>query len=388
MSHAPETLDIACDEAGHTGPDLLHAAQRYFAYASVAISDSYAEEIIRRARRDHPVQMPELKASGLVKTERGRALVLSILREVDGKYAINVHDKLLALCGWIFEYIYEPVYRENPWLLYEKGFHKFVAMYCWLWFHGNQSEAAPAVKQFQAYMRSKKAEDAPLFFEKEHAQLTGDPKEHPFDLVLIFAKGYRQKIIEDNSGLRTVLPDGGRWTLDLSASGLWSHLNFWGRKGKALRVRCDASKPLQAIADKFTGDDRDPGIFRARLTHPDEQFGWRLTEPVEFVDSRTSPAIQLADILAGTAVAISSGNAPDLEGAVEHLDRHMLADSIMPDFEALDLNNRAACVNWLMLYDLAKRAERQLDPYYALEETFAWAEVSWSKGDFSVRNPD
>ena len=45
-----DILDISCDEAGHTGPDLLQKDQRMFAFSSVAIGDTEAFEIIRKAR--------------------------------------------------------------------------------------------------------------------------------------------------------------------------------------------------------------------------------------------------------------------------------------------------------------------------------------------------
>lgn len=48
----PEILDVSCDEAGHTGPDLLQKDQRMFAFSSVAMSDVEAFEIIRKARAD------------------------------------------------------------------------------------------------------------------------------------------------------------------------------------------------------------------------------------------------------------------------------------------------------------------------------------------------
>src|SRR5689334_2859795 len=99
-------LDIACDEAGHTGPDLLAKDQRYFAYASIAITDSEASEIIRRARINYPVQMPELKASRLMGSTPGRRLIVALLKEVEGRYIVTVQEKLLALCSWLFEYIY------------------------------------------------------------------------------------------------------------------------------------------------------------------------------------------------------------------------------------------------------------------------------------------
>ena|ERR1700722_17117850 len=45
-----EILDISCDEAGHTGPDLLQEDQRIFAFSSVAVGDAEAFEIISKAR--------------------------------------------------------------------------------------------------------------------------------------------------------------------------------------------------------------------------------------------------------------------------------------------------------------------------------------------------
>jgi hypothetical protein len=387
-----EILEVACDEAGHTGPDLLHKDQRMFAFSSVAISDAEAFELIAKARRDNPVQMPELKATRLLASERGRRLVASLLEAIDARYVVNVHDKLLALCGWFFEYIYEPVYQRDPRLLYEKNFHRFVAMYSYLWMSDAGSEAKRAIEQFQKYMRSRDPADAPFLFENPRPPLTEGGTEHPFESVLRFAYGYRDIIIADNANLNHVLPDHGRWTLDLSASGLWSHLNHWGRTGKLLSVRCDASKPLEAIAAQFTGDDNDPGISRARRNHKPEPLGWKLLEPVAFVDSRDHPAIQLADVIAGTAVALfSNGLPPGCEAIVDSIARHGHDHSILPDMDIIDPATRPAAVSALMLYDLAKRAERHGDPYENLEEMYHFAEVSWAKGDYELirngRNP-
>jgi hypothetical protein len=51
----PEILDVSCDEAGHTGPDLLQKDQRMFAFSSVAIGDAEAFEIIGKARADQTI---------------------------------------------------------------------------------------------------------------------------------------------------------------------------------------------------------------------------------------------------------------------------------------------------------------------------------------------
>jgi hypothetical protein len=38
----------------------------------------------------------------------------------------------------------------------------------------------------------------------------------------------------------------------------------------------------------------------------------------------------------------------------------------------------------LMVYDLAKRAERHGDPYENLQAMYHFAEVSWAKGDYEL----
>jgi hypothetical protein len=374
-------LDIACDEAGHTGPDLLHKDQRYFAYASVAVTDAEASEIILQARVKYPVQMSELKASRLMGSSQGRRLIVALLNEIQGRYIVSINDKLLALCGWFFEYIYEPVYQADPRLLYEKDLHRFVAMYAWLWMRDNESQARPTIEQFQRYMRSRDPADAPFLFDRPRPPLSLEGTEHPFETVLRFAYGYRDIIIVDNARLDTELPDHGRWTLDLSTSGLWSHLNHWGSTRNLLSVRCDASKPLQANIENFTGDEDDPAIWRARRFHKPQRLGWKLVEPIAFVDSRNHPAIQLADVIASAMVTIVKNDySQDHRAVAEVLFPHVHEHSIMPDMDVIDPATRNALVNSLILFDLAKRAERHADPYRGLAEMYHIAEVSFARG--------
>jgi hypothetical protein len=378
-------LDISCDEAGHTGPDLLNAEQRFFGFSSVNFSDEEAWELIQKARKNYQIQMPELKAARLLRSKNGRLFIADLVRAANGRFIVNVHDKLLALCGWLFEYIYEPVYQDDPWLLYEKNLHRFVAMFAWLWFNDSGEEAKQAISQFQKYMRSRNVEDAPLLFNKIRKPLSHDGMEHPFELVLRFAHGYQDRIIADNMLLEKTLPDAGRWTLDLSTSALWSHLNYWGRKGKPLRVRCDDSKPLAASFSGFTGDENDPGTIRARMAGHTGPLGYKLSEPVSFVDSRSHPAVQLADVFAGITVFRLAHGIPDgFEDVIERINEHLLPDTILPDLEIIDLRQRIPAVNSLILYDLAARAERGLDPYVNLGEMYRAAEISWAQGNFRL----
>ena len=148
-------------------------------------------------------------------------------------------------------------------------------------------------------------------------------------------------------------------------------------------MRCDASKPLQTNIKSFTGDESDPGIRRARENHNPERFGWRLLEPIAFVDSRNHPAIQLADVIAGAMVAVAASDVlSEFQTIGEKIARHIHRHSIVPDMEIIDPSTRSAAVNALIAYDLAKRAERHGDPYELLAEMYHQAELSWVRGDF------
>ncbi len=378
-------LQISCDEAGHTGPDLLHPDQRFFGFGSVAIPDAEAREIIQRVVRNHRIQMPELKAARLIRSFGGQKVISEIVKAADPRFAVNVYEKLLALCAWVFEYIYEPVFKDNTPLLYSKNFHRFVMMVAWCWFKADASAAPEAVHQFQKYMRSQNENDAPMLFERINLSLArADVADDPFELILRFAHGYHEIIVADNSTIRAELPDSGRWVLDLSASALWSHLNHWGRTGQPLSVWCDASKPLQAIIAQFTGDENDPAIKRARTMHQhDGSLGWRLAEPVSFVDSRDHPAVQLADVIAGTAVACLTKGIPNgFEETAERIKHRMLKDTILPDFDIIDFKKRAPAINSVVLYGLAQRAERGDDPHQNLAEIYQLAEASWDRKPF------
>src|SRR6185436_10765274 len=97
-----------------------------------------------------------------------------------------------------------------PWLLYEKGLGKYVAMVCWTWLKGSEAEAQQAVEQFQQYLRTLDEKQAPLLFESVRTPIDEAEGGDPFELILRFTRGYREEIIADNARLGRNLPDGGR----------------------------------------------------------------------------------------------------------------------------------------------------------------------------------
>ncbi|MEE4212081.1 MAG: DUF3800 domain-containing protein [Parvularcula sp.] len=367
-------LDLFLDESGFTGSRLLDPNQPVFAYASVAIGERRAWDILNRARKDHPVQMPELKAQKLLSSERGRRLVAQVLTEIDGLYSFVIQNKRVVLCGKLFEYVFEPVFQFSPELLYQKNFHRFVAMYCFI--NSVDGVGEVTLLQFESYMRSLDPSDAPLLFDPNASSHL--PENHPLKLVLRFANGYRDIIVADNARLRTTTPDEGKYVLDVSAAGLWSLLNHWGRQKRPLRVVCDDSKPIAALLPSLIEEGKEFAIQRAvALGGSPDQFGWDLAEPVAMTDSRGSPGLQIADLVASSATRVAKDRDETSEIAIA-LDRHIHPHSIGTDLAPVQLDTREADVNWLVLMELAERADRRDDPRLGLEAVYHFAEQSWA----------
>lgn len=135
-----------------------------------------------------------------------------------------------------------------------------------------------------------------------------------------------------------------------------------------------------ANAANMTGGDKDPGIARAKQKGFGGKLGYTLAVPIVFVDSRNHPAIQLADIVAGAAVWIMTHR--EESGCAEiakSLQRHILPESILPDFEVVDPNTKEATVNAVILYGLGERAHRARSPYVDFKTLYAAAETLWDK---------
>ena len=115
-------------------------------------------------------------------------------------------------------------------------------------------------------------------------------------------------------------------------------------------------------------------------------LGWKLASPLAFGDSRSHPALQLADVVASTTVAILSRSFPaELASIMSSIDRHRMIDCILPELERVDPVKKQPMVSSLILYDLAQRAARQSDPYDGLAQMYALAETAFDQGKFGPK---
>jgi hypothetical protein len=231
-------------------------------YASVAISETDAAEIVSKLAQDFRLQSRELKGRVLVRSNRGQRALSSLLEQCLGRSQIVLVNKLYALACKLFEYIFEPPLAQKGSIFYDLGFNKFVST---LLFAEAGTPTAPArnlLNRFEVLMRTPSAERLTTLFDRPVTKRrTGSVAKE----VLAFARGQRTAIMDE---LKTIESLGklGRWTLDVTDAALYSLLCHWGTKFDELEVFCDESKPLSTYLTA------EPSLFAAMVGRKDKQY--------------------------------------------------------------------------------------------------------------------
>jgi hypothetical protein len=361
---------ISCDEAGYTGPDLLNPEQPFFSYASHDLSLSEADAVINAVRARFHVQMPELKASKLLKSATGRALIADVLDRIDGRYMASLFDKRLSLMSKLFEYIYEPVLQRNNLLFYKNDLHRFVANY--LYVLTLDQPVRQLAREFEAFMRSLDPSDAPLIF---GCSAGGEP--NPLiGQIIRFARGYNVIIAHETRHLRET-NDSGKWVLDLTATALFTQLMRWGERHPLIEVVCDESKPLLAVDDLYYAMINRPEATEWVAFRGRKMRTWNMSKPLYFASSKVHAGVQLADLVAGVAAAVPTAEKkPALQPLADRVLPHLQDTCILFAPEAVDLSLDEPPVNWFVLEELAYRADIGADPLFAMEAVYTAARAT------------
>lgn len=345
---------IYFDESGFTGNNLLHPQQKYFAYGSVATDEDEAKEFVSELIKKYGIQNGELKGSKLVKFSKGRKAIDEIFHHFEGRLKVSISDKKFALACKLFEYIFEPCFSDINSLFYGIGFHRFIANILYVEFLARGAGAEAIFAEFEELMRT-----------KDEAKLQGifSSSIHPENSPIItqireFAQYRADDIREELASL-----DGktGNWILDLTQTALHTLLSNWGTEHEVLTAVCDHSNPLEQHAELFeVMIGRQDRIFSDVFgqNHP---ITFNLSGPVEFRDSKAAHGIQIADALAAAAVHVYSGADDDYakkwRGILPSIGHY---GSIVPDTSELNLKDRRAQRNAVVLLELHSRATNGL----------------------------
>ncbi|MBX8508514.1 DUF3800 domain-containing protein [Pseudomonas cichorii] len=298
------------DESGYTGHDLLNHAQPFQGASAIGIEDSDAARLIREYFPK--LQAPELKYRSLSKRASNHSRLFGLLSELlaNHKCVTYVCDKRFALLLKFVAYAVEPFYYERDIDLYADG--RNYAMASVLYYAG------PGVLGKDAMVRLERAFQEAMKLKTEAAlsNLIAAARQTSWreldDAMAPLA------LHADPNCLKAIAIPGV--TTDIALPVLLALISRMEVMSSGpYRVEYDQSKNLLTYHD----------LLQRQIDHADEaefrqsaivsiRFPLKLTEVVQ-VDSKASPAVQLADVLIGATIEaaqrmtgrISDGLDPD-----------------------------------------------------------------------------
>jgi len=289
---------VAFDESGYTGEDLLNQSQPLFTLASVRLDESEADRLLAsvagRATEAHYTQ--------LAKRPRGQDKILRLLRsnELSGHARASVVHKPFMLVTKMMDLLVEPVltgrgldlYANDGHLVLSDLFYSTTALACGdtIW---------QAVQEaFVRYVRSGNEEDGEVLAELLRF-LRDTCRDHEISAALSLLPTTKEKLAD---ALCLPATDRPRDDLDPAPTILIEHCMEWSRHLPRFRILHDSSKVIlnwQGLLEQYL---MDPGKPKRRFSAGTRSLIYPLNaSELVFIDSRSSPLVQIADIIAGSA---------------------------------------------------------------------------------------
>lgn len=281
------------DESGYTGYDLMNPEQRFQGATAIAIDDDEARRLIR----EHlpRLQADELKYRALARRPANHPRLLALQRDLLTHYkcVTYVCDKRFLLLLMFLDYAVEPFYHKRGIDFYEDG--QNYALASLLYVTGPTLLGKGALEQLLASFQRAVKEKSPValteLVDAARASRWQELPEALGPLALYAAPECLQAIV--TPGVTTdaalVVLESLISRMEIMADGPY-------------RVEHDQSKNLLTYHDLLQ-----------RYIHHDDAITFRqskiasITFPLKLqsvtqVDSRASPAVQLADVMIGAAI--------------------------------------------------------------------------------------
>ena len=239
-------------------------------------------------------------------------------------------------------------------LFYSINFHKFVATLLHVSSRGGDHHTNGILRDFAEMMRNLDVNQ----LESVLSYLDNLEQSDPVGKILAFACCHKKRI---EGEIRSVSETGpvANWSLELSMTALNWLLASWGEEFEVLEVYCDESKPIQEAQEFFkVFIGREDKAYIRLGSEPRPSIIYNLSGPINLVDSKNSPGIQIADVLS-SSLAYALRN-PDEENAKKWLSiiEDVPANQIIPDMNQVDLMQEEAFVNTTVLGELVDRSVR------------------------------
>ncbi|AEA82566.1 DUF3800 domain-containing protein [Stutzerimonas kunmingensis] len=281
------------DESGYTGFDLLNPEQRFQGAAAIAIDDDQARRLIQ----EHfpKLQADELKYRALARRPANHPRLLALLRDLltQHKCVTYVCDKRFLLLLMFLDYAVEPFYYERGIDFYEDGQNYSLASLLYVTGPTLLGEGAldRLLACFQRAVKEKSPEALADLVEAARASRWRELPEALGPLAQFAAPECLQAIATPG-----VTTDAALVVLQSLISRMEAMADgpYW--------VEHDQSKNLLTYHDLLQ-----------RFIHHEDAITFRQSEiasitfplklqSVTQVDSKTSPAVQLADVMIGATI--------------------------------------------------------------------------------------
>ena len=357
---------IYCDESGFTGNDLLNPEQPIFVYSSVAMDNVEAAAILQEARTKYRLKGEEIKGSALLSTSKGQDAANFILDRALHKALVSVHHKRYAAACKLFEYLIEPIIAENNYFFYSIGFNRFISTLFYLECVCKIESTARAMPLFTSLMRTRDQNELKVLLNGSGVIY----EQSIFNKLLPLMICHRDKISKEISSLGAHDLQS-RWVLELTGTALFRILCTWGERNGQLAVFCDQSAPVelakQFLDSQVNNNDKKYLRFRGQ----EFRVTFNLLHPIETVDSKLNPAVQIADVIA-SAVRFSLEKPDELfSSRMQSRGLDVYDDaSIFPDLDDVDLSQKEPFLNGLILEEILHRTLRGDDLLSGLPEKY------------------
>ncbi len=283
---------FSIDESGYTGFDLLNSDQRFQGASAISISDEMATSLIK----EHfpRLMAPELKYRSLARRPANRDRLLNLQRDALRHYKCisYVCDKRYLLALMFMDYAVEPYYYERGIDFYEDG--------------NNYSLASLLYRVGPGLLGKTAFENLMTAF-----QIAINTKSRGAinDLVVSVQRINWQALPEALGPLALGAPE----CLEAIATpGLTSDIAFIVLQSLISRTEIMAEGNYRVEHDRSTNLLKYHSLLEKFISHDQEiefrqtkiaswKFPLKLSEVTQ-VDSKESPAVQIADVLIGAAV--------------------------------------------------------------------------------------
>lgn len=335
------------DEAGFTGNNLSDSDQPYFAFAAIEIQPDDANAYLKDLRQRFRISTSEIKGSRLCRRQSSHRVVSAILHDLASNAKVVLCDKAFGLAAKLFEYLVEPIIAPVSSAFYNRNFHLFIANGLYAQAKANDGNAEEFLRRFQSVMSDS--------LNGEHIGLGSsvlccDEADFSHQLLTLVTC-HQDKVKEELDSLQNT--PIGRWSLELSLSAIWSLLRELGKDMAPIIAYTDDSKPLTDQREFFNTMLGRESQSTMQMFGRQSPLLFNLAQPLQLVDSATTPGVQLADVFASATVYAIKNPTSEIAATWRAMAANLLSEeSIISDLSHFDLTQPRAKANAVALHGL------------------------------------